>query len=551
MPPTGRRVVHVANTTKLCRLPVVTRSVEAQTPEKMIEDMQASYALDSETYRDETILTIVVVGASGDLAKKKILPALFALHYQGLLPKHFQVVGYARSPSTNDDFREKIKNTLGCRLDAEADCDEVMDEFLGNTYYVQGQYDETESYKNLDKILKQQEDGFKSANRMFFLSIPPGVFVDAANGAAGVASSESGWTRVIVEKPFGKDLESSRQLDVDLKKYLSEEQIFRIDHYLGKELIENLTVLRFANLIFEPLWCRQYIKNVQVIFSEDFGTEGRGGYFDEYGIIRDVIQNHLLQILALFAMEAPVSLNAEDIRNEKVKLIRSMKSINIDDVVVGQYRAVSKGDGTGKLPGYLDDETVPENSITPTFAAVVAFINNARWDGVPFLLKAGKALKKRSAQIRVQFREIPGSLYMSKFGADLDHHSNELVIRIQPQEAIYLKINNKVPGLGLNLDTTRLDLQYSTDLQAGQLPDAYERLLLDVVNGDKRLFIRNDELDAAWQLFTPVLKALEDNAVAPELYPYGSRGPIGAHYLAAKYDVRWGDDREHDNENDN
>jgi len=336
-------------------------------------------------------------------------------------------------------------------------------------------------------------------------------------------------------------------------------------------LIENLTVLRFANLVFEPLWSRQYIRNVQVgagrrgrrgsdarvaaraaptrpappprqvIFSEDFGTEGRGGYFDAYGIVRDVIQNHLLQIVALFAMEPPVSLAAEDIRNEKVKVLRCMRPLALEDVVVGQYKGRPAAPGRPALPGYLDDPTVPPGSRCPTFAAAAVFINNPRWDGVPFLLKAGKALAARSAEIRVQFRHVPGNLYASKLGPDPDRAANELVIRIQPDEGIYLKINNKVPGLGLALDATRLDLAYRSRYSDAHLPDAYERLILDVVNGDKRLFIRGDELEAAWALFTPLLDELDARGVVPELYPYGSRGPVGAHYLAAKHGVRWGD----------
>jgi len=244
-------------------------------------------------------------------------------------------------------------------------------------------------------------------------------------------------------------------------------------------------------------------------------------------------------------MEPPVSLDAEDIRNEKVKVLRAMRPVRPEDVVVGQYRGrAALTPGGKRLPGYQDDDTVPPGSICPTFAAVAMRIDNARWDGVPFLLKAGKALQKRSAEIRVQFRHVPGNLYRGKLGSDLDAASNELVINIQPKEAIYLKVNNKVPGLGLKLGTTRLDLTYAAaygDVAAGGLPDAYERLLLDVVNGDKRLFIRADELEAAWALFTPALHHLEAARVAPEPYPYGSRGPVGAHYLAAQHGVRWGD----------
>ncbi|CAN1222957.1 Glucose-6-phosphate 1-dehydrogenase, chloroplastic [Linum perenne] len=366
------------------------------------------------------------------------------------------------------------------------------------------------------------------SNRLYYLSIPPNIFVDVVRCATLRASSANGWTRVIVEKPFGRDAESSSELTKSLKQYLTEEQIFRIDHYLGKELVENLSVLRFSNRVFEPLWSRDYIRNVQLIFSEDFGTEGRGGYFDNYGIIRDIMQNHLLQILALFAMETPVSLDAEDIRNEKVKVLRSMGTLQLEDVTVGQYK------------GYTDDPTVPKDSITPTFAAAALFINNARWDGVPFLMKAGKALHTKRAEIRVQFRHVPGNLYKRNFGTDLDKATNELVIRVQPDEAIYLKINNKVPGLGMRLDRSDLNLLYKARYPR-EIPDAYERLLLDAVEGERRLFIRSDELDAAWALFTPLLKELEEKKIVPELYPYGSRGPVGAHYLAAKHNVRWGD----------
>ncbi|KAI3839413.1 hypothetical protein MKX03_016091 [Papaver bracteatum] len=485
---------------------------------------------------NETV-SITVVGASGDLAKKKIFPALFALYYEDCLPKHFTVFGYARSKMTDEELRDMVSRTLTCRIDKRENCSEKMEQFLARCFYHSGQYDSESNFKELDKKLKEHEGG-RISNRLFYLSIPPNIFINVVKSASCSASSSNGWTRVIVEKPFGRDSESSAALTRGLKEYLVEDQIFRIDHYLGKELVENLSVLRFSNLIFEPLWSRQYIRNVQFIFSEDFGTEGRGGYFDSYGIIRDIMQNHLLQILALFAMETPVSLDAEDIRNEKVKVLRSMRPLQLDNVVVGQYKSCTKG-GIN-YPGYTDDETVPKNSITPTFAAAALFIDNARWDGVPFLMKAGKALHTRGAEIRVQFRHVPGNLYKKNFGMDLDRATNELVIRVQPDEAIYLKINNKVPGLGMKLDRSNLHLHYAARYSK-EIPDAYERLLLDAIEGERRLFIRSDELDAAWTLFTPLLKELEEKKIVPELYPYGSRGPVGAHYLSAKYNVRWGD----------
>ncbi|XP_052485246.1 glucose-6-phosphate 1-dehydrogenase, chloroplastic isoform X2 [Gossypium raimondii] len=486
---------------------------------------------------NESTVSITVVGASGDLAKKKIFPALFALYYEGCLPKHFTVYGYARSKMTDAELRNMVSKTLTCRIDKRENCGEKMEEFLKRCFYHSGQYDSEENFAQLDKKLKEHEGG-KVSNRLFYLSIPPNIFIDAVKCASSSASSGNGWTRVIVEKPFGRDSDSSAALTKALKQYLTEDQIFRIDHYLGKELVENLSVLRFSNLIFEPLWSRQYIRNVQLIFSEDFGTEGRGGYFDHYGIIRDIMQNHLLQILALFAMETPVSLDAEDIRNEKVKVLRSMRPLQLEDVVIGQYKSHSKGGVT--YPAYTDDKTVPKDSLTPTFAAAALFIDNARWDGVPFLMKAGKALHNKRAEIRVQFRHVPGNLYNRNFGTDLDQATNELVIRVQPDEAIYLKINNKVPGLGMRLDCSNLNLHYAARYSK-EIPDAYERLLLDAIEGERRLFIRSDELDAAWSLFTPVLAELEEQKIMPEYYPYGSRGPVGAHYLAARYNVRWGD----------
>lgn len=521
----------VENESPLKKLKDGLLSVTSSEPEVSIGTAGFDFSEENST------VSITVVGASGDLAKKKIFPALFALYYEDCLPKHFTVYGYARSKMTDAELRTMVSRTLTCRIDKRENCGEKMDQFLERCFYHSGQYDSEENFRELDKKLSVHEGG-KVSNRLFYLSIPPNIFIDAVKYASTSASSANGWTRVIVEKPFGRDSESSAALTKSLKQYLDEDQIFRIDHYLGKELVENLSVLRFSNLIFEPLWSRQYIRSVQFIFSEDFGTEGRGGYFDRYGIIRDIMQNHLLQILALFAMETPVSLDAEDIRNEKVKVLRSMKPLLLDDVVIGQYKSHTKGGVS--YPAYTDDKTVPDDSLTPTFAAAALFIDNARWDGVPFLMKAGKALHTKGAEIRVQFRRVPGNLYNRNFGSDLDRATNELVIRVQPDEAIYLRINNKVPGLGMKLDRSNLHLHYAARYSK-EIPDAYERLLLDAIEGERRLFIRSDELDAAWSLFTPLLKEIEEKKIIPEYYPYGSRGPVGAHYLAARHNVRWGD----------
>ncbi|KAI6694532.1 hypothetical protein NL676_022242 [Syzygium grande] len=451
--------------------------------------------------------------------------------------RNFTIFGYGRSTLTHDELRKSISKTLTCRIDKRESCVEKMNQFLKRCFYHSGQYSSEEHFLELDKILKEKEAGRRS-NRLYYLAIPPNLFVDAVRCARRRASSLNGWTRVIVEKPFGRDLESSRGLTRSLRQYLSEDEIFRIDHHLGEELFENLLALRFSNLVFEPLWSRNYIRNVQLIFSEDLGTEGQGRYFDDYGIIRDILQNHLIHLLALFAMETPVSLDAEDIRNEKVKVLRSIKPLCLQDVVVGQYKGCSEGNAT--CPAYTDDPTVSKNSLTPTFAAATLFINNARWDGVPFMMIAGKALHSKRAEIRVQFRHVPGNLYNRNFGTDLDKATNELVIRVQPDEAIYLKINNKVPGLGKRLDCSDLNLLFKTRYP-NEGPDAYERLLLDATKGERRLFIRSDELDAAWAVFTPLLKELEQRKVQPELYTYGSEGPAGVHYLAARHNIRCAD----------
>ncbi|KAK9222687.1 hypothetical protein WN944_011123 [Citrus x changshan-huyou] len=443
------------------------------------QEIEASVTASSE--KVGSTLSITVVGASGDLAKKKIFPALFALYYEDCLPEDFTVFGYARTKLTDEELRNMISKTLTCRIDKKENCEDKMDQFLMRCFYYSGLYSSEEHFAVLDSRLKEKEAG-KLSNRLFYLSIPPNIFVDVAKCASLRASSATGWTRVIVEKPFGRDSESSGELTRSLKQYLREDQIFRIDHYLGKELVENLSVLRFSNLVFEPLWSRNYIRNV--------------------------------------------------------KVLRSMQPLLLENVIVGQYKGHNKG--SKSYPAYTDDPTVPKGSLTPTFAAAALFLNNARWDGVPFLMKAGKALHTKRAEIRVQFRHVPGNLYKRNFGTDLDKATNELVLRLQPDEAIYLKINNKVPGLGMRLDRSDLNLLYRSRYPT-EIPDAYERLVLDAIEGERRLFIRSDELDAAWALFTPLLKELEEKKIVPELYPYGSRGPVGAHYLAAKYNVRWGD----------
>jgi len=309
----------------------------------------------------------------------------------------------------------------------------------------------------LDAVLKVKEKEVclkikqQAANRIFYLAIPPTIFVDVGKGIQPAAMSKTGWNRVIVEKPFGRDLESSRHLGKQLAALFEETQIYRIDHYLGKEMVQNLMSTRFANAVFEPLWNRQHIQCVVITFKENFGTKGRGGYFDKFGIIRDVMQNHLLQVLSLVAMEPPSSLKAEDVRDEKVKVLRSITPIVRDDLVIGQYKAASDGSEVS----YTEDPTVPADSRTPTFAAACLHINNARWNGVPFILKCGKALNERKAEVRIQFKMPVNGLYQNKMSP------NELVLRLQPHEAMYMKLSTKKPGLSSELIHSELDLTYN------------------------------------------------------------------------------------------
>jgi len=470
-------------------------------------------------------LSVIVVGASGDLSRKKIYPALFALYCQGYLPPQFHVFGFARSEFSDGEFRARIKERLTCRYAPGRSCAERMEEFLDRCRYMSGSYGSADSFLDLYVMMRDAE-GSLPTNRFYYLAIPPSVFLDVARaiGDAGLVScvGDEPWSHVVLEKPFGRDRESSDALTDAMSQVFAERQTYRIDHYLGKEVIQNLLVLRFANLVFEPLWNRDFIRKVQILWKEDLSLEGRGGYFDQYGIIRDVMQNHLLQILALVAMEPPPRLEAASIADEKVKILRSIPPLRLADLVIGQYRETVR-DGR-RFPAYVEEESVPDDSITPTFAAARLRVNSPRWKHVPFLIKAGKALDARMTEIRIQFREVPGNMFCQSGGCP---EANELVIRVQPDEAICLSLVNKVPGMQMTLESRNLDLQYKAAFSE-QIPDAYESLLLDVMRGDRSLFIRRDELQAAWDIFTPVLHEIQQRKLEPEPYEFGSGGPAAA-----------------------
>ncbi len=486
------------------------------------------------------MLTVVVFGASGDLARRKTFPALFSLFRRGLLHQHaedFKIIGYARSHLSLPDFHAKLKEFLNRYV---GDKPEELETFLKHCEYQQGDYDSDKDFSALEKRIESFEGtGAAGEIRIFYLALPPSIFLSVAGSVRKHLCPAQVTVRLVVEKPFGRDSESSRRLSAALSPLFSEAEIYRIDHYLGKEMVKNVLILRFANIFFNAVWNRMHIKNVQIVFKETIGVEGRGGYFDEFGIIRDVMQNHLLQMLAIVAMDRPASLSAEDIRNEKVKVLRSIKPIQREDLIIGQYGRSEDG----LRPGYNDDETVPSASITPTFAMATMYVRNERWDGVPFILRCGKALNEQKAEIRIQFQDVPGSLFGECTELLEDSPSpraspiqslpcelarNELVLRVQPNEAVYLKLMVKRPGHGMRPLLSDLDLSYSARYSQMHIPDAYESLILDILRGEQANFVRDDELTEAWRIFTPVLHEIERNHIQPEVYPAGSRGPQSA-----------------------
>ncbi|EEB07214.1 glucose-6-phosphate 1-dehydrogenase [Schizosaccharomyces japonicus yFS275] len=465
--------------------------------------------------------SITVFGASGDLAKKKTFPALFGLFRDDLLPKNLVILGYARSKLEHDDFLKRITQYI--TVNSEDD-KQKLEAFKQKCNYLSGAYDQPEAFETLEKRLRELEGERDVRNRMYYLALPPDVFVPVVTNLKKKCYPENGIMRVIMEKPFGHDLKSAKELQAQLDPLLTEEELYRIDHYLGKEMVKNISFLRFANPVLAHIWNKNSIANVQVTFKESIGTEGRGGYFDSSTIIRDVIQNHLIQVVTLLAMEIPSSFNSEDVRDEKVKVLKRMRVGDIKDIVLGQFTKSEDG----SKPGYLDDKTVPEGSRCPTFAAIPFFIDNERWKGVPFLLKAGKALNQSKVEIRIQLKDSAAGLFD-------DIYRNELVIRIQPDEAVYMKVNVKYPGLRTEPILTELDLTYSRRFENMKINEAYEALLLAAFRGDQSNFVRSDELEYAWGILDPVLSWLDNDRPEPLPYTYGSRGPAALDEFMQKF----------------
>lgn len=484
-------------------------------------------------FSKDSCVVFTVLGASGDLAKKKIFPSLCNLFEKKILPPTCQIIGCARSSMTTQQLADKSNPFM------KAKNKDVLTEFWKRVSYVScGAYDKAEGFITLsDKIEEfEKSHGGEKRFRLFYLALPPAVFIPVCtqlkNNCWIQSRSKSlekftsdrytAECRVIVEKPFGKDLESSNQLSQAITALFNEQEIYRIDHYLGKEMVLNLMILRFGNELFRSVWNRERIACVVITFKEPFGTYGRGGYFDTNGIIRDVMQNHLLQILCLVAMERPVSVHASDIRDEKVKVLKFIRPLDLDDVVLGQYTGNPDGQTEDSKLGYRDDPGVPNDSKTATYACAKLNIDNDRWAGVPFFIKCGKAMNERKAEIRIQFKDTPSDIFGSKC------KRNELVIRVQPDEAVYCKMNVKSPGMSFEAEESELNLTYHERFQDMDLPDAYERLILDFILGTQTNFVRTDELAEAWRIFTPLLHKLDAGAKTPVEYPYGSRGVASA-----------------------
>jgi glucose-6-phosphate 1-dehydrogenase len=484
---------------------------------------------------------VVIFGASGDLTKRKLVPALYRLTQERLLPAEFAIVGFARSPMSHEDFRAKMKDAILTYSEAKRIDEAVWDSFAKGIFYVAGDVNNAESYRQISELLDQiDHDRATAGNRVFYLSTSPTLYAEAIQqlGAAGLAKPEGkGWTRIIIEKPFGHDLASAKGLNVEVAKVFDEEQVYRIDHYLGKETVQNLMVFRFANGIFEPIWNRRYIDHVQITNAEAIGVEGRGGYYDTAGVLRDMIQNHVFQVLSLVAMEPPINLGANAVRDEKIKAMQAVRPIprdKVDELVVrAQYAA---GAVAGKpAAGYREEKDVPPTSQTDTFAALKLYFDNWRWAEVPFYLRSAKRMPKRVTDIAIQFRKAPLQLFKA---VQQEMEPNVLVIRVQPDEGITLRIGAKVPGQVTRVRWVNMDFRYGASFGVAS-PEAYERLLLDCILGDSTLYARRDMTERGWEIVMPILDAWENSKQEIPKYEAGTWGPPEADALIERDGREW------------
>jgi len=481
----------------------------------------------------------IIFGASGDLTKWKLVPALYSLFIQKLLPERFALLGVSRSQTTNEEFRENMKSAIN--EFKEINDASRIDDFIQKLYYTTIQFDDVSDYDSFKQqlyLLRRQLQ--ISGNTVFYLATPPSLYgiIPQHLAAVGLHQQEDGWKRLIIEKPFGYDLESALTLKDLLLKDWNETQLFRIDHYLGKETVQNLLVTRFSNGMFEPLWNRNYIHHVEITSAESIGVEKRGGYYDTSGALRDMVQNHLLQVTALTAMEPPSSLDPSALRNEILKVIQSLRPIRSEDVqrvtIRGQYLpSTIKGKA---ILGYREEEGVAPNSFTETFAALKFYIDNWRWGGVPFYIRTGKRMPTRVTEVVIHFKPTPHFLFS---GDKYLKSYNQLIIRIQPDEGILLKFGMKTPGAGFEVQNVNMDFHYS-DLSNQRIPSAYERLIYDSIKGDATLFARTEEVLEAWKFLTPVIEAWKNEHEVPLYgYPSGTWGPDKTDDLIEDKGMTW------------
>jgi glucose-6-phosphate 1-dehydrogenase len=494
--------------------------------------------------------TMIICGATGDLTERKLAPALYNTFLGGNLPPEFTGVGFARRDWTDAEFRDHLLAGINKYSRNKPVKPAIWDSIADSIEYHQGDFNDPAAYADLAKRLDRiDRDRGTAGNRLFYLAVPPSLYPEIVNqlDRAGLAASgdrrrtgsSRGWTRVIVEKPFGYDLESARTLNREFAEVFTEDQVYRIDHYLGKETVQNLSVFRFGNGLFEPIWNRRYIDSVQITVAETVGVEGRGEFYDGTGALRDVVQNHGFQLMSMFAMEPPVEFSPEDLRDEKLKVLRAVKPMAPSDVaanvVRGQY--VSGWVEGERVTSYRDAPEVPPDSETETFVALKLAIDSWRWAGVPFYIRSGKALPSRVTEIAVQFRRAPLALFSRAGVSQVD--PNVLAIRVQPDEGILLRFGAKVPGQGLQIRTVNMDFRYGSSF-AVDSPDAYETLLVDAMIGDNSLFTRDDEVERAWEILDPILKAWASGEGGPlHFYGAGTWGPPVADELLERDGRAW------------
>jgi glucose-6-phosphate 1-dehydrogenase len=476
---------------------------------------------------------MTIFGATGDLAHRKLLPALYNLAHEGSLPERFELIGVARSEYSDEAFRDEARGSIERFSRTKPDRD-VLDGLLSSIRYIPGSFDDSEVYQRLESVLDEvREDAGQPLNRVFYLSTAPQFFPVIAQelGSAGLAQLEEAQTRIVIEKPFGYDLDSAKKLNATLLEVFDESQIFRIDHYLGKETAQNLLAFRFANALFEPVWNRNYIDYVQITAAEDIGIEGRAGYYEHAGALRDLVQNHMLQLLALLTIEPPTRFEANRLRNEKVKLLEAIVPPKTRDVKSMAVRAqYSEGvSGGSPVAGYREEDGVDPHSRTETYAALRLEISNWRWAGVPFYLRTGKRLSRKVTEIAVTLKPVPHMALQSQGSVGV--LPNEVVLMIQPDEGVSVSLGAKIPGPQMRIRPVHMEFHYGTSFMS-QSPEAYERLILDAMRGDATLFTRNDEIEALWSIVDPILKAWHRDTRSPmREYPAGSQGPSAASSL--------------------